>query len=235
MNKLIFPALLLIITCNLFSQEIHLSADNLYFPIWQSSNQITLSNIGTSSLIIDSIYSKNRLGYNLDIYLKDTSIFYIVFIGNPPILFSIDPGDSAQLVFSRPFCPICKSNADFYDTVIVHSNSITNAYAHIYVEGDGSTLVENSNTLVNNYMLFQNYPNPFNPVTSIPFYLAHEDYLTLNVYNNLGQRISCIYSGRLGPGNHAKIWDASEFPSGIYYYKLETASFTAIRKMVLVK
>ena len=235
MNKLIFSVLFLIVTCDLFSQEIQLNVNSMYFQTSQYSNQLTVFNKGSSTLIVDSIYTNRRLGYNLHIYLKDTNIVYLVFIGYPRTLFTIAPGDSARLVFSRPFCPICKTTADFSDTIFIHSNSITNAYTRIYVTGDGSTLVENSNAQISGYALLQNYPNPFNPLTSIPFDLAREDYLTLNVYNDLGQRISCIYSGRLGPGSFTKMWDATEFPSGIYYYKLESTSFTAIRKMVLIK
>ena len=195
-----------------------------------------MRNTGSASLVIDSIYAKGQLAYGLGIYLKDTTISYLVHLRELPLHFSMGPGDSASVDIGRPFCAVCKSCADFFDTLVIHCNSISNNYTYIYVEADGQfSSVEDEHAVLSQHALSQNYPNPFNPVTSIPFSLAKDDYVSLCVYNNLGEILSILYSGKLSAGEHAKSWDGSKFPSGIYFYKLTSTSYNAVKKMVLIK
>jgi hypothetical protein len=231
-----FFILSVLVSFNLFSQEIQLSTNKLLFPLGQGYHQITMRNTGSASLIIDSIYAKGQLAYVLSIFLKDTTINYGIHISELPLHFSMEAGDSATLYISRPFCAVCKSCADFFDTLVVHSNSLSNNYTYICIEADGQfSSVEDGNTVWTQYALSQNYPNPFNPVTSIPFSLARDGYVTLSVYNNLGEIISILYSGNLSAGQHVKSWDASKFSSGVYFYRLTSTGYNAVRKMVLTK
>jgi len=234
MRKLIL--LLLIFTQYLYSQQIKLSKDSLYFPSESSADELTLYNIGTSTLLIDDINSTTYLGYHLNISFKDTTIYTNVLPPRGPKLsFSIEPEDSVNLFFFGPYCPVCKRYSFFYDTLIIHSNSVSDSDACIYVKGQGSLIVENNHFQVKGYVLEQNYPNPFNPRTLISFYLPYEEYTTLSVYNELGQEMSTLFSGRLRSGNCIKTWDATGFTSGVYFYKLETKYFSAIKKMILLK
>ena len=100
---------------------------------------------------------------------------------------------------------------------------------------DASLFVQGTLGATENWQLMNNYPNPFNPSTAIAFSLARECFVTLRIYNILGQQISTVFSGKLGPGKHVTIWDASGKPSGIYFYKLETSGFDGIRKMLLIR
>lgn len=92
-----------------------------------------------------------------------------------------------------------------------------------------------STTLV----LDQNYPNPFNPSTTIRFGIpgteAAESEVRLRVYDSLGRMVASLVDGRLAAGSYAIDWDASQQPSGIYVYKLETGATPITRKMVLTK
>ncbi len=85
------------------------------------------------------------------------------------------------------------------------------------------------------YELFQNYPNPFNPSTVIRFSLASRSQVSLVVYNQLGQRIATLLDGMQDTGVHEKVWNASAFPSGVYFYQLKTPDFTSVKKLMLVK
>ncbi len=85
------------------------------------------------------------------------------------------------------------------------------------------------------YQLNQNYPNPFNPVTQITFALPEYTNVELSVFNLLGQEVARLLDRKMSPGSHSITFDASHLSSGVYFYKLNTANFESIRKMILVK
>ncbi|MEW5924429.1 MAG: PKD domain-containing protein, partial [Candidatus Zixiibacteriota bacterium] len=85
------------------------------------------------------------------------------------------------------------------------------------------------------FALYQNSPNPFNPITDIAFSLPEATYVTLEIYNIMGQRVATLVNGYHEAGNHTVTWDASSSPSGIYLYRIEAGQFTANRKMMLLK
>ncbi|MCU0373249.1 MAG: M28 family peptidase [Ignavibacteria bacterium] len=86
-----------------------------------------------------------------------------------------------------------------------------------------------------NYGLNQNYPNPFNPQTKIGFSLSKNEFVTLKIYDALGREIQVLVNDNLSSGNYEVIWNAKNFPSGVYYYRIETGSFTETKRMLLVK
>lgn len=85
------------------------------------------------------------------------------------------------------------------------------------------------------FALNQNYPNPFNPKTLISFTLARKSTIRLQLLDILGRTVKMIASGEYQSGPHQLILDASELPTGIYFYRLEAEAFTATRKLVLLK
>ena len=85
------------------------------------------------------------------------------------------------------------------------------------------------------YNLVQNYPNPFNPSTRIDFNIAEPTMVRLAVYNLLGEEVQVLRNEFMQPGFYNVNFDASNLPSGMYIYKLETASYTQARKMMLMK
>jgi len=85
------------------------------------------------------------------------------------------------------------------------------------------------------YSLSQNYPNPFNPVTNLEFGISKQGFVSLKIYNMLGKEVATIVNSNLNPGTYKYDFDAAELTSGIYFYKLETENFFAIKKMMLVK
>ncbi len=83
--------------------------------------------------------------------------------------------------------------------------------------------------------LSQNYPNPFNPVTQIGFRIAESGLVKLTIYDALGKEVAVLVDQQLQPGTYEADWDASSFPSGVYYYKLESGSYSETKRMVLLK
>jgi hypothetical protein len=104
--------------------------------------------------------------------------------------------------------------------------------------GDTSTLVgikQISSQVPNDFSLSQNYPNPFNPTTHFEFQIADFGLVRLTVYDLLGKEIQTLVNEQFSPGTYEVDFDGSSLPSGVYYYKLETDSFTETKKMVLIK
>lgn len=85
------------------------------------------------------------------------------------------------------------------------------------------------------FQLSQNYPNPFNPATTISFSLPSGSFVTLKVFDALGREVSSLLAEELPAGTHSRQWNASEFPSGVYYYRLQARSFNETRKLVLLR
>ena len=92
-----------------------------------------------------------------------------------------------------------------------------------------------STELPKEYALMQNYPNPFNPTTNIRFDLPKNSFVTLKVYDMLGKEVATLLSKNLQAASYMMDFDASELPSGIYFYKFQAGDFVSIKKMTLIK
>lgn len=84
-------------------------------------------------------------------------------------------------------------------------------------------------------MLEQNYPNPFNPTTSINYQLSTSGYVTLKVYDILGNEVKTLVNGYRYQGNYTVNFNASGLSSGIYFYQLREGNFVTTKKLVLMK
>jgi hypothetical protein len=85
------------------------------------------------------------------------------------------------------------------------------------------------------FELKQNYPNPFNPVTTIEFSVTKQSFVTLALYNILGQQVALLVSEDFKPGTYKVTLNAAALPSGVYFYRLSTTDFSGSRKMILIK
>jgi hypothetical protein len=98
-----------------------------------------------------------------------------------------------------------------------------------------TTGTEQENLIVYTYALHQNYPNPFNPVTTIKYQLARAGQVDLSIYNILGQKIATLVSEKQSAGIYNVTWDASNYSSGMYFYRIQSDRYTAIKKLIVVK
>ncbi len=89
--------------------------------------------------------------------------------------------------------------------------------------------------VVSEYSLSQNYPNPFNPTTTIEFSLKKAGHTTLTIYTVTGQKVATLIDKNMKAGKFKVTVDASKLASGMYFYKVKSGKFSAVRKMLLMK
>ena len=113
------------------------------------------------------------------------------------------------------------------------STEITNPLYHFI---DFPTSINNnSNKLTEIFYLKQNYPNPFNPVTILEFRISNFGFVSLKVFDALGKEVRTLVSERRPAGYYNAVFDGSDLPSGIYFYKLEVGEFIVTKKMIMLK
>src|SRR5207302_11247587 len=107
-------------------------------------------------------------------------------------------------------------------------------------------IIEN-NGIIKEFRLYQNYPNPFNPITKIKFDVSANSPLSrelgigeglgvrLLVYDIQGKEVVVLVNESLKPGSYEVTWDASNYPSGIYFYEFTSNNFNQSKKLVLIK
>jgi hypothetical protein len=89
--------------------------------------------------------------------------------------------------------------------------------------------------VVEAYALSQNYPNPFNPTTNINYQIPRAGLVTMKMFDVLGREVMTVVSGMQEAGKHTVQINASRLSSGMYFYRLESGSFTNVKKMMLLK
>lgn len=120
------------------------------------------------------------------------------------------------------------------DTSVI-SGTIQHCGSTIQWSSPVNTDVRTLEETPSHFTLEQNYPNPFNPSTTIRFGLPHESFVTLKVYNSLGQEVAELFSGSRPAGQYSVEWNAEGLASGIYYYRLVAGQFSATRKMMFLR
>jgi hypothetical protein len=112
--------------------------------------------------------------------------------------------------------------------------------------GGGGTILKTNDAITQNnekgyvlnqmeYHLAQNYPNPFNPITIIKYQIPTQSFVTLKVYDVLGNEIETLISEEKPVGSYKCEFYANKFPSGVYFYRLQAGSFVETKKMVLLR
>ncbi len=114
--------------------------------------------------------------------------------------------------------------SDLFDTKMMNIGSTQKGVAR-------NTLAEKPAT----FALSQNYPNPFNPKTNIKFDIPENAFVSLKVYNTLGQEVATVVNQELNAGTYTQTFDASQLASGVYIYKLASGRFSASKKLLLMK
>ena len=98
-----------------------------------------------------------------------------------------------------------------------------------------SETVEVDGVTVATIQLEQNYPNPFNPATTIKYQLGNDGFVSLKVYNELGEEVAVLVNEFQKGGSHQLIFNANDLPSGMYVYKLSSGNYVESKKMILIK
>jgi hypothetical protein len=185
--------------------------------------QISISNNSISVLKIDSVKSSTS-------YFRITGTAFPLLIGH---------NQSYQIKVS--FKP--DSLRVFKDSLEIFNNSLQSKFK-IYLLGKGAPLVgvvDNSET-PGKFLLAQNYPNPFNPATTISYSVPRTSFVTIKVFNALGEEITTLVSSEKQAGNYKLQFSAASFASGIYFYRMQATAkdkqggdFVSTKKLILLK
>jgi photosystem II stability/assembly factor-like uncharacterized protein len=128
----------------------------------------------------------------------------------------------------------------------LHSVSFTNENIGTAV-GENGTIFRTTNggvTFINDqnnysvpkdFALYQNYPNPFNPNTTISYSINSKQFVKLKLFDMLGNEIATLVNQEKPAGTYKLTWNASNLPSGVYFYRIQAGSFVETKKMIFLK
>jgi len=177
------------------------------FPTDQSRIQLEfLDSLKTAKL--DSFDSGNRTNTSAWVQIADTTLA-------PPETRYI----RIRLISTRKSG---SNNDGYYDSLSVRAVSVT-------------SIDKNESITPTTPILEQNYPNPFNPNTVIKYQLVQQALVKLTVYDILGREVITLVNSNQPVGSHRVVWDATNYPSGLYFYKLQTAQYAETKKMLLIR
>lgn len=97
------------------------------------------------------------------------------------------------------------------------------------------TDVNDESAGVNDFSLEQNFPNPFNPSTRINYQIANDNFVTLKVYDIIGNEIAALVNNQQPAGKYSVDFNSANLPSGVYLYRLQAGNYIQTRKMTLIK
>jgi len=133
------------------------------------------------------------------------------------------------------------SNSPKYYSFTDNSTNISGTYSYrlkqVDIDGsfDYSDIVEITVSAPLNFNLNQNYPNPFNPTTTINYSIPEDGFVTLSIYDVLGNEVAQIENGNKVAGSYSNSFDASKLTSGLYFYTIRVGNFVETKKMILMK
>ncbi len=222
----------------LFGQQINA---NKNFLNAETKDTLIIKNVGFNDLYIDSLSnSRNYVAYYFEITTNESKYLFYQNSSEPEYSDTLNlilaPDDSVYLVLEGvDACTICKVGeiTGFSDTLSFFSNSIDNSILSIIV--DNITSIENSRRPVASFNLGYNYPNPFNPETIIPISIEKKAFVSLIIFNSLGEQVLKLVEREMGAGEYKITFDAQKYPSGIYYYQLRSGTMKSTRKMLFLK
>lgn len=142
---------------------------------------------------------------------------------------SIEPGRGYWLKSAGPGGLILSGNPMLLPPGRVTMQKITEGPPAPPEDAQGGTAIPSE------FRLGQNYPNPFNPVTCIRYEVPEAGFVSLNVYNVLGQLVADLVNQVQSAGSHTVMFDASEIPSGVYVYRLSFGMRQETRRMMIVR
>ena len=118
------------------------------------------------------------------------------------------------------------TNSFGQDTLIRAGYIVVKPFIGIKHEGKG---------IADRFVLYQNYPNPFNPKTNIKYNIPSTGFVTMKIFDVFGKEIAILVNETQNEGSYIVEWDATNYPSGVYFYRLITKGFSDVKKLILLK
>jgi hypothetical protein len=184
------------------------------------SKKITLSNLSTKSLHIDSITVNNK---------EELSVNNIVTSEVKPMqVLTIEVSwKPLQAGILNDTLKIYHNLKDVSNPVIVNLEGTASELTGILDDHIKSAPLE--------FKLQQNYPNPFNPATKIKYSIPNQESVSLKVFDSLGREVKTLVNEEKPAGSYQVEFNAANLSSGIYFYRIQAGSFNQVRKMLLIK
>ncbi|MEJ2193253.1 MAG: aryl-sulfate sulfotransferase [Ignavibacteriaceae bacterium] len=182
-----------------------------------ATTKISLVNNSANSIEINSFYNTNSA------YSVLTKVpFVLPSYGNVPVQIMFKPVEDGY----------------FKDVLHIRSDTETSRVAQLVVltgRADSTISSVDNQTIVSAYRLEQNYPNPFNPVTTIQYQIPQAIRVTLIIYDVLGRYVETLVNEEKPAGTYKIKFNASQLPSGIYFYRIRAGNYSDVKKFLLLK
>jgi len=220
-----------------------------YGPIGDGTNNTVAGEVTKRGYIMSQYSRFIRPGYvrvdatnNPGIYVtayKDSSKIVIVVIN----YFSTSKDLTVELQGGTvpaftPYVTSQTKNCNQESNISVSINSFTatlDASSITTFVSDGPVGVKQETSVPTEFYLYQNYPNPFNPITQIKYSIPGNDYMSLKIYNLLGEEVAVLFEGYQQAGSYEVSFDGSSLSSGVYLYRLSSNNFVETKKLILLK
>ena len=193
-----------------------------------------LNNDGIMDIIIGDPSYKDELNYIgcINTYLGESEFSFISDYFNL--------GEQYFSNYSQYVDFVGDFNNDGYVDIFVIANTFREdskeiGKLYLYSIKKVSGFNESNKELINDFILLENYPNPFNSTTNIKFWLKESNDFNIMIYDIGGKLIKTLFKGIKQSGIHEVLFDGSDLPSGVYFYRLSTEHYTATRRMLLIK
>jgi hypothetical protein len=216
---------------NMTDQKNHFYATGHYAG--NSTKDITDScSWSSSKTYLGTIDSTGLYTFNGDVYFPPLD-------GSHDITATLHGITGARTIYTR--LQSCSDGVTYYFYWYGTSPIATSGCTYVlgFVNGSwasyGSTGVTKEEQQPKILQLSQNYPNPFNPTTTIQYSVPRTEFVSLKIYDMLGREITTLVNENVNPGNHIIIWDASNQPSGIYFYLFYAGEYSETKRLVLLK
>jgi spore coat protein H len=221
----------------IWQEEIALPPGKHIFTI--HSNGASLWAAGDSGLVLfrGSSNTWNDISISEKITIRDLAIIDTVTL--------YAAGDNGTIYFTTD------NGTQWYKQYTADSHDLYGMFftdrSHGFAVGNGGTILtttdpgtvtdvhQTESNFPAAFSLLQNYPNPFNPSTHFQFAIANVQLVTLRIYDILGREVVTLLNEMKQPGMYKVNWDASEFSSGVYFYRLQAGTFVETKKLMLLK
>ena len=212
---------------------------------FHSNKMYGVAATSTSSPLIGRTTDGGATWNNVNIGTGVTGTCYFLWVPNTPVIYVLGSNggikrstDNGVTWVTTPTPGVTNlTHFDFF-----HSGNVVYGYA-VSSNGDVIKLSDTLQILTstgNNqtpaeYFLGQNYPNPFNPATVIKYSVPTQVKVKISVYDALGREADVLTDELKPAGSYETVWNASNFPGGVYFYKMQAGDFSVVRKLVLIK
>ena len=155
---------------------------------------------------------------------NNNPLYKKVYIGDTSVITRFDV---SQPIFSSTYYYRIKT---IWEKTSGGRTSLVESYMTDYLSD-----ISSGNSVVDGFYLKQNYPNPFNPVTHLEFGISNLGFVSLKIYNVLGNEVKTLVNENKPAGSYKIEFDGSDLPGGVYFYKLEAGDFSETKRMILLK